>query len=104
MLLALIQKEGNPIPAGFCAWRQSTPEEAEVLNLAVTPESRRAGVASALLEALEREATGRIFLEVAEPNHAAISLYKHHGWVQVGVRRGYYEHGTVNAIVMQKRP
>jgi [ribosomal protein S18]-alanine N-acetyltransferase len=100
ILLALIQGTA----AGFCAWRQSAPDEAELLNLAVDPASRRRGVASALLAALDREATGRLFLEVAEPNRPAIALYEHHGWVRNGVRKGYYRQGLVNAIVMQKRP
>ena len=91
-------------PAGFCAWRQSSPGEAELLNLAVDPAFRRRGIASALLRALETEAKGELFLEVAEPNHAAIALYEHHGWVRAGLRKGYYAQGTVNAIVMQKRP
>jgi ribosomal protein S18 acetylase RimI-like enzyme len=99
VLLALIQG----VAAGFCAWRQSGPDEAELLNLAVDPASRRRGVASALLAALEREATGQLFLEVAEPNVPAIALYEHHGWVRNGVRKGYYRHGLINAIVMQKR-
>jgi ribosomal-protein-alanine N-acetyltransferase len=104
VLLALLPGEHGPVAAGFCAWRQSAPDEAELLNLAVEPGSRRRGVASALLEALERKAKGKLFLEVAEPNAPAIALYEHHGWVRNGVRKGYYEQGNVNAIVMQKRP
>jgi ribosomal-protein-alanine N-acetyltransferase len=94
----------GPTAAGFCDWRQSAPDEAELLNLAVDPVYRRRGVATALLEALSVEARGDLFLEVAEPNSPAIALYKHHGWVETGLRKGYYEHGTINAIVMQKRP
>ena len=104
VLLALLPAERGPVPAGFCAWRQSTPEEAELLNLAVEPGSRRRGVASSLLDALAREAGGDLFLEVAATNRPAISLYEHHGWVKNGVRKGYYGHGNGNAIVMQKRP
>jgi ribosomal-protein-alanine N-acetyltransferase len=107
MLLALLidglPAEHGPVAAGFCAWRQAGPDEAELLNLAVDPASRRRGVASALLTALEREASGQLFLEVAEPNLPAIALYEHHGWVRNGVRKGYYRQGSVNAIVMQKR-
>jgi ribosomal-protein-alanine N-acetyltransferase len=103
VLLALASVEGASVPVGFCAWRQSTPEEAELLNLAVDPASRRRGVASALLAALAGAAKGSVFLEVAEPNLAAIALYEHHGWVRNGVRKGYYERGNVNAIVMEKR-
>jgi ribosomal protein S18 acetylase RimI-like enzyme len=103
VLLALIPTEKGPVPVGFCAWRQSGPDEAELLNLAVDPACRRRGVASALLEALTGAAKGRLFLEVAEPNQAAITLYEHHGWVRNGLRKGYYERGNVNAIVMEKR-
>ena len=103
ILLALLPDEDGPVGAGFCAWRQSAPDEAELLNLAVDPASRRRGVASALLAALEGVAHGQLFLEVAEPNQPAIALYEHHGWVRNGVRKGYYQHGLINAIVMQKR-
>ena len=99
LLLALIESA----PAGFCAWRQSSPREAELLNLAVDPEWRRRGVASALLAALSQAASGDIFLEVAESNRAAIALYRSHGWEQAGVRPGYYIHGSINALVMKKR-
>jgi ribosomal-protein-alanine N-acetyltransferase len=99
LLVALI----GGTPAGFCSWRQSTPDEAEILNLAVEPAWRRRGVASALLTAVVEQARGAIFLEVAEPNAAAIALYRKLGWVDAGFRPGYYDQGTVNAVVMKKR-
>jgi|SRR6185312_13894209 len=104
VLLALLHDGRTRVPAGFCAWRQISADEAELLNLAVVPEFRRRGVASALLRTLVNEAKGTIFLEVAEPNSAAISLYSHHGWVTTGLRKGYYQNGMVNAIVMAWRP
>jgi ribosomal-protein-alanine N-acetyltransferase len=104
VLLALLHEGRTPAPAGFCAWRQTSPGEAELLNLAVAPEFRRRGVASALLRTLRGEAKGTIFLEVAEPNSAAISLYEHHGWVSTGLRKGYYQNGMINAVVMENRP
>ncbi len=104
VLLALLHEGRTTEPAGFCAWRQISPDEAELLNLAVVPDFRRRGVASALLNALRNGAKGTIFLEVAEPNSAAISLYNHHGWVSTGLRKGYYQNGMVNAIVMECRP
>ena len=88
--------------AGFCSWRQSAPDEAEILNLAVDPVWRRRGVGSALLAAVVERAQGAIFLEVAEPNFPAIALYRKQGWVDVGRRDGYYNQGTVNAVVMKK--
>jgi ribosomal-protein-alanine N-acetyltransferase len=89
--------------AGFCAWRQSAPDEAELLNLAVDPDWRRRGVAKSLLAALEARAHGEIFLEVAEPNVAAIALYAAAGWEPIGIRKGYYQVGRINAVVMKKR-
>lgn len=103
VLVAFLTVGRTEIPAGFCAWRRAAGE-AELLNLAVDPAHRRQGVASALLAALVAEAKSPVFLEVAENNPAAISLYEHHGWVKVGIRKNYYQQGTINAIVMEKRP
>ena len=98
-LLAMV----DSVPAGFCAWRQTAPDEAELLNLAVDPTWRRKGVATALLSVLMGAAHGDIFLEVAEPNAAAVALYARSGWEPISLRLGYYEKGRVNAIVMKKR-
>jgi ribosomal-protein-alanine N-acetyltransferase len=99
VLLALA--DGQPV--GFCVWRQITETEAELLNLGVIPAARREGVGKALLQALEKNARGDIFLEVAEPNVAARGLYQGAGWTEEGTRKGYYEGGTINAVVMKKR-
>jgi ribosomal-protein-alanine N-acetyltransferase len=88
--------------AGFCSWRQAAPDEAEILNIAVDPSCRRQGIASALLSAVCDEASGAIFLEVAEPNLPAIALYRKLGWESTGTRTGYYDRGAVNAVVMKK--
>ena len=98
MLLALVEGQ----PAGFLAWRQTDAQEAEVLNLGVHPAWRRRGVGSALLEAVREAASGDVFLEVAETNVEAIALYERNGWVRVALRRGYYEKGRINAVVMKK--
>jgi ribosomal-protein-alanine N-acetyltransferase len=98
LLLALVAGK----PAGFCSWRQSAPDEAEILNIAVDPDYRRRGIGSALLTALREQAQGTIFLEVAETNNPAITLYRKHGWEAAGLREGYYD-GIVNAVVMKKR-
>jgi len=99
LLVALI----DSTVAGFCFWRWTAPGEAELLNIAVDPAFRRRGVASALLQTLGVQAQGTVFLEVAEPNTAAMALYRRLGWEQVGIRVGYYGQGTINGIVMKKR-
>jgi ribosomal-protein-alanine N-acetyltransferase len=99
---SLLVAIGGSAVLGFCAWRQTAPDEAELLNLAVDPDARRRGVASALLNALAAVAQGTLFLEVAETNAPALSLYTRMGWTTSGIRRGYYNKGNVNAIVMKK--
>jgi [ribosomal protein S18]-alanine N-acetyltransferase len=97
----LVAHAGSSV-AGFCSWRQSTEDEAEILNIAVDPVWRRRGIASALLTSIFERAKGTIFLEVAEHNEAALALYRKLGCIEVGLRRGYYDQGATNAVVMKK--
>jgi ribosomal-protein-alanine acetyltransferase len=98
LLLALVGNEA----AGFCSWRQTAPDEAEILNIAVDPAYRRKGIGSALLDRVCAESKSMVFLEVAESNAPAIALYLKQGWREAGMRPGYYQQGTVNAVVMKK--
>ena len=88
---------------GICSARL-LGSEAELLNLAVLPGSRRNHVAEELLNRLFRivsdEGCEKIFLEVAETNLPAIQLYKKTGFVGIGVRRGFYR--GIDAILMEK--
>lgn len=78
--------------------------EAELLTIAVDPAVRRMGIARDLLArfvgtARDMGATDA-FLEVASDNPAARMLYSATGWLEAGVRRGYYGPRT-DAIVMR---
>ena len=68
--------------------------EAEILTLAVLPQARRHGLASALVEAAAAHAAARggeaMFLEVAVSNVAALALYGRMGFAAAGRRKGYY--------------
>lgn len=97
--LVLVAWEGETA-LGFCAWRQTAADEAEMLNLAVAPACRKRGAGRALVEELRRRAAGTIFLEVAEANTAARALYRRTGWVELSERKDYYGPGQ-NAIVMK---
>ena len=79
----------------------SAAGETEVTNLAVDPEHRRRGVATALLKGLRRTLTGDIFLEVRATNEAAQALYQHCGFVAVGIRKGYYNNPRDDAVIMK---
>ena len=70
-------------------------EEAEILTLAVAPSVRRHGVGQALVTAAAAHArklgAAAMFLEVCAGNQAAIALYRRLGFLQVAVRKGYYQ-------------
>jgi ribosomal-protein-alanine N-acetyltransferase len=75
-----------------------------VMNVAVAPEHRRRGVASALLERLFAEtavdARRGYTLEVRVSNAAAIALYERFGFRSSGLRRAYYTDNREDAIIM----
>ena len=82
--------------------------EAHILNVCVRGEFRNLGFGRRLLEhLLERAAAsgvGEAFLEVRPSNLAAIRLYQHLGFEQIGIRRGYYQapDGREDAIVLKR--
>ena len=80
----------------------SSPDSAEIFTVAVDPRWRGngigSGIVSKLIEFCHYKNAECIFLEVEEGNHSAISLYSKHGFVNVGVRKGFY-HGK-NANIM----
>lgn len=81
-------------------------DAAEILTVGVVPAARRQRIATKLLAALLDEARARgaceAFLEVRVDNEAARKLYEHEGFAQVGLRRGYYDAGRVDAVVMKR--
>ena len=97
--------EANARVVAFVAARQVT-DEAEILNIAVRPDCRRKGIASALLLAalkkFRRSAIARVFLELRESNLPARALYNRHGFVPSGHRKAYYPNPTEDALCMQK--
>lgn len=102
ILAARSSHEGPPL-LGYCVlW--VIRDEAHILNLAVHPDARRQGVASAMLRSgidAARSAGARIlYLEVRKSNDAAQNLYEGFGFKQVGVRPRYYEDNREDALVM----
>ena len=96
----LVAVDGSGV-VGFVAARPVAEAEFEILNLAVAPESRRKGIARALLGVLFQEYPGTFYLEVRESNQAAQICYKSLGFQLVTRRPGYYEHPPEPAIVMK---
>ncbi|OYX15879.1 MAG: hypothetical protein B7Z07_03620 [Sphingomonadales bacterium 32-67-7] len=86
--------------AGFTLSREAAGEE-ELLLIAVLPDFRRMGVASALMERLIADArmrgVTRMFLEMRDGNPAE-ALYLRHGFEPVGRRPNYYNRGSIAGI------
>ncbi|MGB3821195.1 tRNA (adenosine(37)-N6)-threonylcarbamoyltransferase complex dimerization subunit type 1 TsaB [Achromobacter pulmonis] len=95
--------------AGFCIL-MFAPDVAHLLVIAVARDLHRQGLGSILLDWCEQQARERsldgVLLEVRPSNTAAVEFYKARGYLQIGLRRGYYpaeRGGREDALVMQKR-
>jgi len=79
-------------------------DEAHIISLAVREALYRQGVGELLLIATIDLATqlkaSIITLEVRASNTVAIRLYRKYGFIQVGLRRGYYIENKEDAILM----
>ena len=79
-----------------------------IMNIAVSPDFRRRGIATALLERLfeltdDRSRRGYT-LEVRVTNSGAIRLYERLGFAARGIRRGYYTDNREDALIMWREP
>jgi ribosomal-protein-alanine N-acetyltransferase len=74
-----------------------------LMDVAVDPDARRAGVATSLIRALlERLPSPEdpVTLEVRRSNLGAIGLYERFGFKAAGVRRRYYQDNGEDALIM----
>ena len=80
--------------------------EGEIYRVATAPLARRRGIAYRLIDYALKTEKGHglesVFLEVREKNVPARNLYKSYGFIETGVRKGYYKDPPDNAIVMIK--
>jgi ribosomal-protein-alanine N-acetyltransferase len=83
-------------------------DEAHLLDVAVAGKRQRQGLGRRLLYQIGARALGQgmesILLEVRPSNERALEVYRRHGYVQIGRRKGYYPAGPAgreDAIVMR---
>lgn len=85
---------------------QSVLDAADMMNIAVSPEYRRRGVAKALVNELTAYLSKNnmiaLLLEVRVSNEPAITLYEKMGFQQVGRRPNYYRNPREDALVLRK--
>ncbi len=104
---ALVAVDPQGHEQGFAFVRQ-TADEAELLSVGVLESARKSGIGARLLAGVTdrvRSAGARyLFLEVAEDNLAARTLYARAGFKQTGRRKGYYENGksSVDALTLTR--
>ncbi len=102
--LWLVAVDGNVV-AGYIG-SQAVLGEADMMNVAVSADYRRQGIAqrlvSALIEALKAAGNHCLTLEVRASNEPAKALYEKLGFVQVGRRPKYYEKPKEDALILRK--
>ncbi len=105
--------------AGYCAWAMELDErligysimsvfldESHILNICIDPDYQGRGLGKQLLEHMLEVARHHgalnTFLEVRPSNRPAVALYTRSGFVEIGVRRGYYPaaRGREDALVL----
>jgi tRNA threonylcarbamoyladenosine biosynthesis protein TsaB len=104
---ALVAIDPEERPMGFAFVRQ-TADEAELLSIGVVASARRSGIGARLLagvtDRVRSAGAACLFLEVAEDNIAARTLYARTGYAQTGRRKDYYDRGTerVDALTLTR--
>lgn len=82
-------------------------DEGEILDVAVWREFRGQGVGRMLVARavsdLNAQGVRTVSLEVRVSNTSAIALYRHFGFVEIGLRKRYYENGE-DAMLMEFTP
>ncbi|MBL1081466.1 ribosomal protein S18-alanine N-acetyltransferase [Streptomyces actinomycinicus] len=83
----------------------SSGELADVQTIAVARDHQGTGLGARLLTELLRAATAfechEVMLECRVDNVRAQKLYERFGFAPIGFRRGYYQPGNVDALVMR---
>lgn len=96
--------DDNNQTSGFICGRipHSEPKEAEIFNIAVSPEFRGKGqlLLDEFLAICGRRKVRKIWLEVRASNNKAQKFYSKNGFVPNGIRRNFYSNPVEDAVLM----
>lgn len=100
-IFLVAERDGQAVGYVGC---QTVLDEGYITNVAVSPDVRRQGIASALIAELTEQARmaelAFVTLEARASNVPAIALYEGAGFVRVGVRKNFYTAPTEDAVLM----
>ena len=100
----LIALDGDKV-VGYIG-SQTVLDQADIMNVAVSPAYRRQGVGEKLVtmltERLKNAGVLAVLLEVRVSNVPAIGLYEKLGFRQIGLRKNYYLNPKEDAMIMRK--
>ncbi|WP_087117203.1 ribosomal protein S18-alanine N-acetyltransferase [Corynebacterium urinipleomorphum] len=91
--------------AGLAKLGPADDPEFEVHTIAVARGHQRRGIGRVLMDQLVHAADmhdGQMFLEVRTDNTAALALYVSYGFIEIGVRKGYYQPTGADAYTMMR--
>jgi len=98
----LVAEEDGEI-CGYIGMYQSL-DEGEITNVAVSPEQRKSGIGWELMQTAimesKKQGITQIVLEVRVSNEPAIRLYEKCGFVNWGIRKGFYDFPKEDAYIM----
>lgn len=86
----------------------SVIDEAHLLNIGIDRRYHGQGYGARMLRTAMESArlggAGKLFLEVRPSNEQAVALYRHFGFRQIGLRKGYYPAviGREDALIFDK--
>lgn len=99
----LVAEEGDRI-VGY-AGLAASGDQGDIQTIAVAHELQGTGLGARLLTELLKAATAfecaEVMLECRVDNVRAQKLYERFGFAPIGFRRGYYQPGNVDALVMR---
>jgi len=102
--LWLVAVDGERV-AGYVG-SQTVMDESDMMNVAVHPDYRKQGIATALIlglvEQLRKRGSHSLTLEVRASNETAISVYRKLDFQEVGRRKNYYRNPREDALILRK--
>lgn len=100
--LMIIENETGDIAGYACLYQ--VVDEGEIVNVAIDPKYRQKGYGARLVRKLillgQELGAERFFLEVRKGNVAGRTLYTSLGFVECGIRKGFYENPKEDAVLM----